>query len=157
MRAKTILTVLFLISLAVAVIVILRAMPTQGDANANTPKEEILVATVQLAAGTLLRAQDVTGQSVTRPVEPAEIVRPSAVARQVRPEVDEETRAGGYGAAGRPARGTAGGGEVVGRGGPPGALRGGGGADPAQQHRQAGRPRFSTGRADPWSASDRHP
>ena len=40
MRAKTILTVLFLISLAVAVIVVLRAMPTQVDANANTPKEE---------------------------------------------------------------------------------------------------------------------
>src|SRR5580693_1569860 len=107
MRAKTILTVLFLISLAVAVIVILRAMPTQGDANANTPKEEILVATVQLAAGTLLRAQDVTWQLVTRPVEPAEIVRPSAVARQVRPEVDEETRAEVYGAAVRPARDTA--------------------------------------------------
>jgi pilus assembly protein CpaB len=106
MRAKTILTVLFLISLAVAVIVILRAMPTQGDANANTPKEEILVATVQLAAGTLLRAQDVTWQLVTRPVEPAEIARPSAVARQVRPEVDEETRAEVYGAAVRPARDT---------------------------------------------------
>jgi len=68
MRAKTILTVLFLISLAVAVIVILRAIPGQVDANANAPKEEILVATVQLAAGTLLRAQDVTWQLITRPV-----------------------------------------------------------------------------------------
>jgi pilus assembly protein CpaB len=107
MRAKTILTVLFLISLAVAVIVILRAMPTQGDANANTPKDEILVATVQLAAGTLLRAQDVTWQLVARPIEPGEIVRPSEGARQTKPEIDEETRAVVYGAAMRPAHDTA--------------------------------------------------
>ena len=107
MRAKTILTVLFLISLAVAVIVILRAMPGQVDANANAPKEEILVATVQLAAGTLLRAQDVRWQLVTGPVESGEIVRPSETARQLKPELDEETRAEVYGAAVRPARDTA--------------------------------------------------
>jgi pilus assembly protein CpaB len=82
-------------------------MPGQGDANANAPKEEILVATVQLAAGTLLRAQDVTWQLVTRPVEPGEIVRPSETARQIKPERDEETRAEVYGAAVRPARDTA--------------------------------------------------
>jgi pilus assembly protein CpaB len=104
MRAKTILTVLFLISLAVAVIVILRAMPTQGDANANTPQNEILVATVQLAAGTLLRAQDVMWQPVARPVAPGEIVRLAEGARQAKPELDEETRAVVYGAAVRPAR-----------------------------------------------------
>ena len=104
MRAKTILTVLFLISLAVAVIVILRAMPGQVDANTNTPKEEILVATVPLAAGTLLRAQDVSWQGVARPVEPGEIIRPSEAARQIKPELDEGTRAEVYGAAVRPAR-----------------------------------------------------
>jgi pilus assembly protein CpaB len=104
MRAKTILTVLFLISLAVAVIVILRAIPGQVDANANAPKEEILVATVQLAAGTLLRAQDVTWQLITRPVASGEIVRPSEGARQTKPGIDEETRAEVYGAAVRPAR-----------------------------------------------------
>ncbi len=107
MRAKTILTVLFLISLAVAVIVILRAMPGQVAANATAPKEEILVATVPLAAGTLLRAQDVRWQPVTRPVESGEILRPSEAARQVKPEIDEETRAEVYGAAVRPARDTA--------------------------------------------------
>ena len=107
MRAKTILTVLFLISLAVAVIVILRAMPGQVAANATAPKEEILVATVPLAAGTLLRAQDVRWQPVTRPVELGEILRPSEAARQVKPEIDEETRAEVYGAAVRPARDTA--------------------------------------------------
>src|SRR5271155_1070986 len=116
MRAKTILTMLFLISLAVAAIVVLRAMPTRGDANANNaPKEEILVATVQLTAGTLLRAQDVRWQPVTRPVESGEIVRPSETARQIKPGLDEETRAGGYGAAARPAR-AAGGGEPIRRG-----------------------------------------
>jgi pilus assembly protein CpaB len=107
MRAKTILTVLFLISLAVAVIVILRAMPTQVDANATPPKDEILVATVHLTAGTLLRAQDVRWQLIARPVEPGEIVRPSEGARQTKPEIDEETRAEVYGAAVRPARDTA--------------------------------------------------
>jgi pilus assembly protein CpaB len=107
MRAKTILTVLFLISLAVAVVVVLRALPTQGDANTNTPKEEILAATVPLAAGTLLRAQDVTWQTVARPVEPGEIVRPSEGSRQAKPEIDEEARSQVYGAAIRPARDTA--------------------------------------------------
>jgi pilus assembly protein CpaB len=104
MRAKTILAVLFLISLAVAAVVILRAIPSQVDANANAPKEEILVATVPLAAGTLLRAQDVRWQSVTRPVESGEILRPSEAARQIKPELDEGTRAEVYGAAVRPAR-----------------------------------------------------
>jgi pilus assembly protein CpaB len=104
MRAKTILTVLFLVSLAVAVIVILRAMPTQVDANANPAKQEILVATVPLAAGTLLRAQDVTWQVVPRAAEPGEIVRPSESARQVKPEIDEEARSSVYGAALRPAQ-----------------------------------------------------
>ena len=107
MRAKTILTVLFLISLAVAVVVILRALPNHGDAVANVPKEEILVATVPLAAGTLLRAQDVAWQVVPRPAEPGEILRPSESARQAKPEIDEETRAQVYGAAIRPARDTA--------------------------------------------------
>src|SRR5215469_1116718 len=107
MRAKTILTVLFLISLAVAVVVILRALPNQSDASANVPKEEILVATVPLAAGTLLRAQDVTWQAVPRSAEPGEILRPSGGARQAKPEIDEETRAQVYGAAIRPARDTA--------------------------------------------------
>jgi pilus assembly protein CpaB len=106
MRAKTILTALFLTSIAVAAFVILRAMPGQVDANATAPKEEILVATVPLAAGTLLRAQDVRWQLVTRPVEPGEIVRPSEAARQVKPELDEEARAEIYGAAVRPAHDT---------------------------------------------------
>src|SRR5437588_11352121 len=104
MASTATLPVVFLISLAVGVIVVLRARPGQVDANANTPKEEILVATVPLAAGTLLRAQDVSWQLVNRPVEPGEIVRPSEGARQTKPGIDEETRAEVYGAAVRPAR-----------------------------------------------------
>jgi pilus assembly protein CpaB len=102
MRAKTILTVLFLISLAVASIVILRALPIQVDANADTVKEEILVATVPLQAGAFLRAEDLIWSPIPRAAEPGEIVRPSEAARRAKPEVDEETKASLYGAALRP-------------------------------------------------------
>src|SRR5260221_3760362 len=103
MRAKTILTVLFLVSLAVAVIVLLKALPEMAGAAPEPVKEEILVATVPLAAGTLLRAQDVTWHPITRAAEPGEIVRPAEAARQARPQLDEEARAEVYGAALRPA------------------------------------------------------
>jgi pilus assembly protein CpaB len=100
MRAKTILSALFLISLVVATWVILQALPQKGDAVAERlPQVEILVATVPLSAGTLLRAQDVTWQPIARAAEPGEIVRPSAAARAVKPELDEEARAEVYGAA----------------------------------------------------------
>src|SRR6266481_2609645 len=99
MRAKTILTALFLISLVVATWVVLQALP-KGDASAERlPQVEVLVATVPLSAGTLLRAQDVTWQPVARALEPGEIVRPSEAARATKPELDEEARAEVYGAA----------------------------------------------------------
>ncbi len=83
MRAKTILSLLFLASLGVAAIVFLRALPQLGAA-APEPlvQNEILVATVPLAAGTLMRAQDVTWQQIARAVEPGEIVRPPGVVRE---------------------------------------------------------------------------
>src|ERR1700738_195126 len=100
MRAKTILTALFLISLVVATWVVLQALPQKGDASAGRlPQVEILVATVPLSAGTLLRAQDVTWQPIARAPELGEIVRPSEAARAARPEFDEEARAEVYGAA----------------------------------------------------------
>ncbi len=100
MRAKTILTALFLISLVVATWVVLQALPQKGDASAERlPTVEVLVATVPLSAGTLLRAQDVTWQPVARALEPGEIVRPSEAARATKPELDEEARAEVYGAA----------------------------------------------------------
>jgi pilus assembly protein CpaB len=104
MRAKTILMVLFMISIAIAAVVVARALPTQGEA--NTPRDEILVATVPLAAGTLLRAQDVAWQPISRAPQPGEIVRPSEAARQAKPGIDEETKAVVYGAAMRPAHDT---------------------------------------------------
>jgi pilus assembly protein CpaB len=99
MRAKTILTVLFVASLLVAALVFLRGLP-QGEA---TPEgaggEEVLVATAPLGAGTLLRSNDVAWQPIARPPAKGETVRPSAVAREARPEIDEEIRATVYGAA----------------------------------------------------------
>jgi pilus assembly protein CpaB len=100
MRAKTILTVLFLLSLGVAAIVLLRALPQRSDAQAETAgEEEVLAAVAPLAAGTLLRTHDVAWQSVPGVPDKGAIVRPSAAAREARPEVDEEARAVVYGAA----------------------------------------------------------
>src|SRR5438445_5237032 len=100
LRAKTILTALFLISLVVATWVVLQALPQKGDAEAQRlPSVEILVATVPLSAGTLMRAQDVKWQPIARPPEPGEIVRPPAAARDAKPALDEDARAEVYGAA----------------------------------------------------------
>src|ERR1700756_5767616 len=82
MRAKT-LALLFLVPLGVAAMVVL------GEA---AGREEILVATMPLAVGTLLRAPDVTWQAISRPAEPGEIVRPSAAVREAQPKADEEVR-----------------------------------------------------------------
>jgi pilus assembly protein CpaB len=99
MRAKTILTALFLISIVVAAWVVIRALPQRSDA-ATEPGagEEVLVATAPLAAGTLLRATDVMWQRTFHAPARGEIVRPSAAAREVAPEIDEQTRAQVYGA-----------------------------------------------------------
>ena len=76
MRAKTILTALFLISLVVAAWVVLQALPKNGDAAAERlPQVEVLVATVPLSAGTLLRAQDVTWHAVAAAPAADQIVR----------------------------------------------------------------------------------
>jgi pilus assembly protein CpaB len=98
MRAKTILTVLFLISLGVAAVVLLRALP-QSDAALEAGGDEILVTTGPLAAGTLLRVHDVAWQPIAGTPEKGAMVRPSAAAREARPEVDEEARTVVYGAA----------------------------------------------------------
>ena len=100
MRAKTILTVLFLISLAVAVVVIFRALPEMTGAGAQeAARDEILVATAALPAGTLLRPQDVVWERAKGETQPGEVVRPEAVAREAKPELDEEARSVAYGAA----------------------------------------------------------
>src|SRR6516164_1780357 len=100
MRAKTILAMLFLVSLGVAAMVVLRSLPQKSEAAAEVAgREEILVSTMPLAAGTLLRAPDVTWQAIGRPAERGEIVRPSAAAREAQPKADEEARSEVYGAA----------------------------------------------------------
>jgi pilus assembly protein CpaB len=101
MRAKTILTLLFVVSIGVAALVILRGLP-QGDAATEAASgDEILVATAPLVAGTLLRAQDVTWQRLPGVAETGEYVRPgiaSAIPTKVA-ETDDEVRTAVYGAA----------------------------------------------------------
>jgi pilus assembly protein CpaB len=100
MRAKTILTVLFLISLAVAALVLWKAMPEiAGPAAQEAARDEILVATAALPAGTLLRPQDVAWERARGETQRGEIGRPDAAAREVKPELDEEARSVAYGAA----------------------------------------------------------
>src|SRR5215471_9036815 len=95
MRAKTLLTGLFLISLVVAAIAFVQVLSQKGGA--TVPREQILAATMALPAGTLLRAQDVTWRAVGE-TEPDQIVRPNAAAVQAKPEIVEETMASVYGA-----------------------------------------------------------
>ena len=100
MRAKTILALLFVASLGVAAVVVLRALPQiMAAAPGPAAREEILVATVPLSAGTLLRAQDVAWQQIALAPEAGEIVRPSEAVRDIKPELDEQVRAEVYGAA----------------------------------------------------------
>jgi pilus assembly protein CpaB len=97
MPAKTILTVLFLISLGVVVILGLRALPQRGDVDTGA-RDEILVATAALPPGTLLRAKDVVWH-LSGTAEPGQIVRPAGAAGKANTELDQQARAEVYGAA----------------------------------------------------------
>src|SRR3954469_17047154 len=89
MRTKPIVITAFAISTAVAVIAVLN--PAQkGDA--ALPPEQILASSQELTTGTLLRAQDITWQSIAVP-DPDQVVRPHGAA-----EAGDETRASVYGA-----------------------------------------------------------
>ncbi len=101
MRAKTVLTILFLTSLAVAAFVVLRAIPLTPE---STPKAapvraQILVAAIPLAPGTLLRDQDVSWGTVDRRPAPGEFVGPSRAGAEASPELDEQAKAAVFGAA----------------------------------------------------------
>ena len=90
MRAKTLLTILFLLSLGVAAWLFLHALPQNATADVHpTPKEEVLVAAGPLAAGTLLRSEDVVWRPAAGVVEPGTVVRPLAA---VHTERDEQAR-----------------------------------------------------------------
>jgi len=88
--AQYILTILFLLSLGVAAWLFLHALPQNATADVQpTPKEEVLVAAGPLAAGTLLRSEDVVWRPAAGVVEPGTVVRPLAA---VHTERDEQAR-----------------------------------------------------------------
>jgi pilus assembly protein CpaB len=95
MRAKTVFTMVFVVSLLAVAILGVRYASQKGDA--TVPKQAILAATMPLPAGTLLRAQDVVWQTVSV-TEPDQIARPSAAVLAATPELDDQTRANVYGA-----------------------------------------------------------
>jgi pilus assembly protein CpaB len=95
MRTKPIVAALFVVSLVVAAIVATHMASQKGAA--NVPKAQILVATLPLPQGTLLREQDVTWQGVAE-TQPGQIVRPDAAALEANPELEGQTRASVYGA-----------------------------------------------------------
>jgi len=70
-----------------------------GPAVREAARDEILVATAALPAGTLLRPQDVDWQRAKTETQPGHIVRPDVAAREAKPELDEEARSVAYGAA----------------------------------------------------------
>src|SRR5437879_3380913 len=84
-----VLTILFPLSLGVAAWLFLHALPQNATADVQpTPKEEVLVAAGPLAAGTLLRSEDVVWRPAAGVVEPGTVVRPLAA---VHTERDEQT------------------------------------------------------------------
>jgi pilus assembly protein CpaB len=96
MRAKTILSVLFLISLSVVAMLYLYSLPRQLNADGLT--DNILVTARALAPGTLLSTGDVIWKRNTRALEPGQIAGPSSEARATDPELSERARADVYGA-----------------------------------------------------------
>lgn len=99
MSAKTILTLLFLISLSVFAVLALRALPQRGNPSNPITRDEILVATAALPSGTLLRAKDVIWQPTPGAPEPGQILRPANNPGKANPELEQQARADVYGAA----------------------------------------------------------
>jgi pilus assembly protein CpaB len=97
MPAKTILTLLFLISLCVVVVLALRALP-RGIVMASS-RDEILVAATALPGGTLLRAKDVVWKEIFGGAQSGQITRPPNAAGNPNLELDQQARAEVYGAA----------------------------------------------------------
>jgi pilus assembly protein CpaB len=93
-RAKPIIISFFVLSTVVAATAVLNL--TQKS-DAALPKEQILVSSMDLAAGTLLRAQDIIWQPI-KAVDPDEVVRPTGAVVDAKPEIVDETKASMYGA-----------------------------------------------------------
>jgi pilus assembly protein CpaB len=94
MRAKPLVTTLFVVSLVVGAVALTHMLSQKVPGES---KVQILVTTLPIPQGTLLRAQDVTWQGVTE-TKPGEIVRPNAAALEAKPDLDNEIRASVYGA-----------------------------------------------------------
>jgi pilus assembly protein CpaB len=96
--AKTLLTLLFLISLCVVVILALRALPQKANGDLATATDEVLVAATALPVGTLLRAKDVAWRP-TDGAQAGQIVRPPTAAGNSNLDLDQHARSEVYGAA----------------------------------------------------------
>lgn len=94
MRAKPLVIAVFAITTAGAVFAFLNAAH-KGDA--AIPTQQILAARMELPAGTLLRAQDITW-ATTNAAQPDQIKRPPVAAVTAKPEIVEATAATVYGA-----------------------------------------------------------
>lgn len=99
MPAKTILTLLFLISLCVVVVLGLRALPRGVNLEMASSNDEVLVAAAELPAGTLLRAKDVAWQATAGRAQPGQITRPANTANNQNLGLESQARAEVYGAA----------------------------------------------------------
>jgi pilus assembly protein CpaB len=99
MRAKTLLALLFLLSLGVVVILGIRALPRHLNGDMPPAKEEILVAARSLPAGALLRTKDVVWQQFAGTAEAGYISRQAKTAGK--PKIEQDQLAGTelYGAA----------------------------------------------------------
>ncbi|MBV8936879.1 MAG: Flp pilus assembly protein CpaB [Alphaproteobacteria bacterium] len=99
MPAKTILTLLFLVSLCVVVVLGLRALPREVGLEMAASNDEVLVAAAALPGGTLLRAKDVAWQPTAGRVQPGQITRPANLAGNQNFGLEQQARAEVYGAA----------------------------------------------------------
>jgi pilus assembly protein CpaB len=98
MPAKTILTILFLISLSVVIALAVRALPPAAKGDQGS-KDEVLVAATALPEGTLLRAKDVVWRQKDGGTRPGQIIRPPRARDKPDEEIEEQARAAIYGAA----------------------------------------------------------
>jgi pilus assembly protein CpaB len=98
MSAKMLLTLLFLTSLCVVVVLCLRALPQRGGAE-TAARDEILVAGASLPSGTLLRAKDVTWQQAVGAPQFGQIRRPPSASGNADRDLEQQALAEVYGAA----------------------------------------------------------
>src|SRR2546423_11258495 len=94
-----ILTLLFVVSLCVVVILAFRALPQRMNGYTAETKEEILVAATTLQIGTLLRAKDVAWQQIGGNAGLGEIPPSPTSAGQLQLAAGPQGRAGVYWAA----------------------------------------------------------